>query len=534
MEERADYKFMTPENKKQANGEKTEQSASRTLNSARNVATSIGGQLLNNILRFVCRTVFIYTLGKDYLGISSLYSNVLTLLSIAELGFGTAVTYSLYQPLADHDVEKVKSLMDFFRKAYQIIGLVIFGLGLLLMPFLPYLMTGVTDKVNIYLYYILYLLQTVVSYLFYAYKAVLLTADQKKYIVDIIQYIVQVCMNVVQIVILIVFRSFLAYTIIAIGFNIIQNLVTAKAADRRYPFLKEPAQRLSKKGRKTIFTQIYATFLYKISTAVGTATDNLIISTFIGTVMVGVYNNYLTIVTIFQNLISGVIQSFSASVGNLYATKGEDRSELVFRGINLANNLLIALISVLFLLILQPFIRLWIGKDWLLSNSVLIIIVYNFATNYMELVVNIYNEATGVFVKRKYRAVATAVVNLVVSIILVKKIGLAGVFLGSIISRLTTIWWYDAILLYRDAFHRSAWSYFLNYFLTCGLIAGLAGIIYEITRPFIGHDLILILVRGILAVVIVPAVYWLIYHKTEEYDIMMEKVRGLLRKIKRK
>lgn len=517
-------------NSEKKNGKKTRETASRTINSARNVATSIGGQLLNNILRFICRTVFIYTLGKEYLGISSLYGNVLTLLSIAELGFGTAVTYSLYQPIADHDTEKIKALMGFFKKAYQIIGLAILGLGLLLTPFLPYLMSGVTDKVNIYLYYILYLLQTVVSYLFYAYKAVLLTADQKKYVADLIQYVVQICMNVVQIIFLAVLRSFLLYTVTAIGFNILQNLLTAVAADKRYPFLKEPAQKLNKEDRKTIFTRIYATFLYKISTAVGTATDNLIISTFIGTVMVGIYDNYQTIVSVFQNLLTGVIQSFSASVGNLFVTKGEDRSELVFRGINLANNLLVALLSVLFLLILQPFIRIWIGTGWLLSTPVLIIIVYNFATNYMELVVNIYNEATGVFVKRKYRAVATAVVNLVVSIILVKWIGLGGVFLGSIISRLTTIWWYDAILLYRDAFHKSPLSYFVNYLMTCGLIAVLAGGIYMITRPLAGHNLLLILVRGVLAVIIVPAVYWLIYHRTEEYGIMMEKVRGLLKR----
>lgn len=521
-------------NSEKKDGKKPEQSASRTLNSARNVATSIGGQLLNNILRFVCRTAFIYTLGRDYLGISSLYSNVLTLLSIAELGFGTAVTYSLYQPLADHDTEKIKALMGFFKKAYQIIGLVILGLGLLLIPFLPVLMNGVTDKVNIYLYYILYLLQTVVSYFFYAYKAVILTADQKKYVADMIQYVVQVIMNAVQIVILIALRSFLIYTIVAIGFNIIQNLLTAVAADKRYPYLKEPAQKLNKKERKTIFTRIYATFLYKISTAVGTATDNLIISTFIGTVMVGLYDNYQTIVSIFQNLLTGIIQSFSASVGNLFVTKGEDRSELVFRGINLANNLLVALLSVLFLLILQPFIRIWIGKSYLLSTPVLIIIVYNFATNYMELVVNIYNEATGVFVKRKYRAVVTAVVNLVVSIILVKKIGLAGVFLGSIISRLSTIWWYDAILLYRDAFHKSPIGYFLNYLLTSVLIAVIGGAIYLITRPLLEHDLLLILVRGVLAIAFVPGVYWLIYHRTEEYGIMMEKVHGITQKIMRK
>lgn len=159
---------------------------SRTTNSLRNASAAIGGQLLNNLLRFVCRTVFIHTLGREYLGISSLYTNVLTILSITELGFSTAVTYSLYEPLAKDDRPAVRAIMAFFRKAYRAVGLAVLLLGLALMPFLPHLMTGVTDKVNIYQYYLLYLAETVVSYLFFAYKSTLLIADQKKYAAELV------------------------------------------------------------------------------------------------------------------------------------------------------------------------------------------------------------------------------------------------------------------------------------------------------------------------------------------------------------
>lgn len=507
---------------------------SRTVNSLRNAATSLGGQVLNNLLRFVCRTVFMYTLGRNYLGISTIYANVLTLLSIAELGFGTAITYSLYKPLADGDREKIKSLMQYFKVAYRVIGFVIFGVGMCLFPFLPRLLTRIPKEINIYEYYILYLIQTVVSYLFFAYKAVLLNADQKKYITDIIQYLVQIAMNVVQILELIIFRSFFAYTVLAIIFAIVQNIVTASYADRKYPYLKEKAVPLPRADRKNIFLQVYATALYKVSAAIGTATDNLIISAYISTGMVGVYGNYYLIIQVFQNIIDGVVRAFSASVGNLFAVSSREKSEFTFRCLNLLNNFAVAFCAVGFLSIFQPFVTIWMGKDMLLTDTVLVIVVYNFAANYMQLVVNIYTEATGTFVYGKYRAVATAVLNLIISIILVRKMGLAGVFLGTIISRALTMFWYDPIILYRRAFAMPVGKYFLRYGANMLLITLCAGCVYLIGRPFTSHVIVAMIGKGLLAVVITPAVYWVIYHKSPEYQFLLDKAKGIIRKRKKK
>ncbi|MEE3420693.1 MAG: MATE family efflux transporter [Lachnospiraceae bacterium] len=509
---------------------KDDKNDSRTVNSLRNAATSLGGQALNNVLRFVCRTVFVYTLGKNYLGISTLYSSVLTLLSIAELGFGTAITYSLYKPLAEGDTEKIKSLMQYFKKAYRTIGFVIFGLGMCLMPFLPKLLTRIPNEINIYEYYLLYLLQTVVSYLFFAYKAVLLNADQKKYITDLIQYMVQVLMNVVQIIELFAVRSFFLYTVLAIVFAVVQNIATAAYVDRRYPYLKEKAQPLGKAEKKTIFTQVYATALYKVSAAIGTATDNLIISAYISTAMVGIYGNYFLIIQVFQNIIDGVVRAFSASVGNLFAVSSREKSEFTFRCLNLLNDFAVAFCAVEFMSIFQPFMTLWMGRTMLISNTVLIIVVYNFAANYMQLVVNIYNESTGTFVYGKYRAVATAVLNLIISIVLVKKMGLAGVFLGTIISRAITMFWFDPMILYKKAFQMPVHGYFLQYGITMAVITGCSALVYVAGMPFTSHPILCMIEKGILALVVTPAFYWLIYHRSEEYRFLMEKAKGMLKK----
>lgn len=503
---------------------------SRTSNSLRNAAAAIGGQLLNNVLRLVCRTVFIYTLGKEYLGISSLYANILTILSVSELGFSSAITYSLYRPLAQKDIPAVCSLMRFFKKAYQIIGLVILGLGLCLMPFLPYLMSGTTDAVNIYLYYLLYLVQTVVSYLFFAYKGALLIADQKKYLSDVITYIVQICMNLIQICILIFLRSFLIYTVATIVSNVVQNMVIARMADKKYPYLKQPADMLSKEQRKNVFSQVYAMSLYRISNIVGTATDNLIISANISVLMVGLYDNYYMIIQVIQKLITGFFQAFTSSLGNYYVLESREHNEFMFRCLNLLNNWLVVFCSVCFMVLLQPFIRLWIGEAYLLSDPVVVVIVMNFATNYMQSTVQIYKDASGLFVRGKYRAVATAVLNLVISILLVRSMGIAGVFLGSIISRMVTTWWYDAWLLHRVGFGKSPWGYYTGCFGMIVLIFLESGLIQLICAQIPVTAWAEIVVRGIACVVIVNGIHVLLYGRSDEWKYLMEKGRIFLRK----
>lgn len=502
----------------------------RTENSLRNVTASIGGQLLNNALKFLCRTVFIYTLGKEFLGISSLYANILTILSVTELGFSSSITYSLYRPLAEDNIPLVQSLMDFFKKAYRIIGIAILAMGLALLPFLPYLMAGTTDVVNIYLYYLLYLLQTVVSYLFFAYKAVLLIADQKKYLNDVVLYITQVCMNLAQIAILFLLQSFFIYTVTAIVSNVVQNIAVSKIVDKKYPYLSQPAEKLSKQGKREVFSQVYATALYRISTIIGTATDNLIISSNISVLLVGLYDNYSMIIQVVQKFIQGAFQAVTSSLGNYYVLESRAQNEFLFRCLNLLNNWLIVFCSVSFMVLLQPFIQLWIGEEYLLSNFSLVVIVSNFATNYLQNVVQIYKNASGLFVKGKYRAVATAVLNLLFSIILVRILGLPGVFLGSIISRMVTTWWYDVWILYHYGFCKSPIHYFVQCGVTMFLLYAISGLIEFLCGPITEVTWLSLFFKAVLCVLIANGIYVLIYGRSEEFKYLMCHIKKYMLK----
>lgn len=400
--------------------------------------------------------------------------------------------------------------------------------GIAMMPFLPKLMRGTTDVVNIYVYYVLYLLQTVVSYLFFAYKGILLTADQKRYVSDLVTYAFQIAMNIIQIISLFLIHSFFVYTVIAIFCEIMRNIVVALVVDRKYPYIEEIAVPLASGQKKDIFSRVYAMSLYRISSVVGTATDNLIIAANISVMVVGLYDNYYMIIQVIEKLLKGFFQAFTSSLGNYYVLESKAQNEKIFRCLNRLNSWLVIFCSVSFMVLLQPFIELCFGEMYLLEYSVVIIIVYNFATNYQQNVVQIYKDASGLFVKGKYRAVMTAVLNLGISIILVRKIGLSGVFLGSIISRLVTTWWYDVWLLYRYGFKKSPVRFYLDCILTMLLIILNAGIIEWLCRPWRQTTIWTFIIRGIFCITVPNLVCLIFFGRSEECQYLLQKGRNLI------
>ncbi len=504
--------------------------AGRTVNTVRSIGTSVGGLALSSLMNFVCRTVFIYTLGKDYLGISSLYTNVITILSLSELGFSTVMQYCLFRPLARNNRKMVAALMRFYKKAYRIVGCAVLVIGLVLMPFLPYLMTGVTDQINIYLYYLLYLAQSAVSYFFFAYKSTLLIANQQRYLYSLVQYGVQIVISIVKILVLVLLYSFFFYTVAAIAGSILTNLIVAVLADRIFPYLNQYDTKLTKRQRRVLFYRVYAAFLNKISNTIGDATDNLIISANISVLVAGMYSNYYMIISVVQNLILGVFQAATASLGNYFVKESKEKNYFLFRSLMLANNWIVVFFAVCFLGCFQIFIQQWIGEEYLLSEAVLWIIVLNFAMQYLECSVQIFRDATGLFVRGKYRPVATAILNLVISLILVRFLGLAGVFLGTIIARLLTTLWYDAWLVCRKGFGVSPLYYYAHAGLAVLLICVLSFGLRELFLVLPVHGWLAFVVQGLICAVVSNGCYLLLYGRTKEFHYLVQKLRRLLEK----
>lgn len=509
----------------------------RTKKTFVNAIFGVADKLIATIVTFVSRTIFIYTLGAEYLGVSSLFTSILTMLSLAELGFATAITYNLYKPLAKGNVKKTAAYMNFFRKVYIIVGIVILIVGLMLMPFLKEIISDDVPNIkeSIYLIYFLYLLNTAISY-FLVYKATLLEANQNKYIVSVSHAIVSVIKTIANSIALIITKNFILYLIIEIVCTVLYNLIISFVADKKYKeILGSKESKLNKREKKLIFNNVKAMFLYKFCAVILDGTDNIIISRYLGTVMVGIYSNYYTIINQVFAFILQIIQASTASIGNLAVEKGKEDQERVFKNIIFLSFIIYFICSALLFNCLNPFITLWLGESYLLETSVVVALVFNFYTTGMLSPVTAFRTANGLFMQGKYRPLIMAILNIIISIVLVKVMGLIGVFIGTIIARLVTQVWYDPYLIYKKAFGKSPKIYFKKYILY--ILVTIIGcvIIYEVNQLLNIKNLIIqLLFNVIFSIVVVTLMTIIIFRNTPEYIYVKDLAKKILNKLKSK
>lgn len=300
----------------------------RIQNSLNNMFFGLSGQIISAIMGFMVRTVFIYTLGIEYLGVDGLFTSILMMLSLANLGFDTAIVYSLYKPLAENDINKIQALMNLYQKAYRWIGIIILLIGLSLLPFLPNLMNGETTISNITIIYLLFLSNSVLSY-YFVYKQSIIIADQHNHIISKIHSVFTIVSNIAQIIVLVSISNYIVVLSTQIAFRVIENIYVANKANQLYPYLNTKNNAtLSKEDKKLFFENLYALMLYKISGVVINGTDNIIISKFVGIVWVGVYSNYLLIISTLNTLLGYLFYSITASVGNLNVNENAEKSIL--------------------------------------------------------------------------------------------------------------------------------------------------------------------------------------------------------------
>jgi len=505
-------------------------SGSRTENVMRNAWVAFVTQIITILLNYVNRTVFIKILVIEYLGLNGLCANVLWVLSFAELGIGNALIFSMYKPLGIQDRDKLKSLMALYKKAYSIIGTVIFFAGLALVPFLNLMIKEPPDiNENIYLIYILFLVNSTISY-FFVYKRSIIIADQKNYIVLLYQQAFIILQIIGQIIFLYFTHEYVYYLVIHILCTFLNNIFIARKADKLYPYLKEgKAKPLIPEERKDIFRNIRALFLNKIGSVVLNGTDNIIISAFIGLTAVGLYSNYYLVLTAFTMVIGQIMSSFTASVGNLNALSDVENKERVFYRIFFITAWIYGFFSIGLYLLLNPFIKLWLGEDFLLSAGVVFSIVLHFYINGMHFAVYTYRITMGLFVHYKYTPIFAAVMNIILSIVMAKYIGLMGVFLATSISRFLTSGIVDPVLVYRKIFNKNPIKYYIVYFIYA-FITILLYFIFKIMLSYIPLSGITgFIVKGLIITVLFNLLVFLLIRKTKDFQnikiMLMKKLR---------
>lgn len=502
--------------------------------SVKNSSFSIITQILTVIINFVVKTVFIYTLGSEYLGINGLFSNIITMLSLADLGIGIAIPYSLYKPLSEKNSEKIKTLMNFYKKIYNIIGIVVLLIGLSLTPFLPLIIKDMPNIQHIYLIYDLFVIHSASSY-FFIYKKFLIDSDQKSYITSKITFIFSTGLSIIQIFILIFTHNFILFLLSSIIMVITQNIYISKKAEQLYPYLKEKnIDELDKKEYKEIKKNISSLFIYKVGNVIMNGTDNIVISKIIGIIEVGIYSNYLLIINSIYNILNQIFNAITSSIGNLVVTTNEKRSLNVYENLNFFTFTLYGTVCICLMVLINPFINIWIGKDYLLSDFVSFLIAFNLFLTGMQSVTSSFRNAYGLFYKAKYRPILMCILNIVISIILAKYMGVAGVIIGTIISKLVTVIWLDPYIIYHYGFKENVSKFYKQYliYLICYLTINF--VIYTLYKYIVINNIFMFAIYGILTFTIIALIICLLFRKTKEfkyfYNYFMTKLNKILRK----
>lgn len=501
----------------------------RIVKTGTNFFMAIFYHVVKVLMSFIGRTVFIYALGKEYLGLEGLFTSILSILNISELGIGAGIVYCLYKPLAENDTYKIQAYMNYYKKAYRIIGCVVGGIGIVLLPFVQFIVDTDTNLVNLEVLFLLYLAQSVSSYFFFAYKSSIFTADQKNSVISKVQLFVIPITTGIQIVSLLVFSNFLLYVCIGILGNVFANLFIALRADKTYPEVwKQNSSKLTDSEKEELNKKIKGLAMYKFSGTVITSTDNLIIASFLGTTLLGIYSNYTLLIGYVSMIPSILFNSVLASIGNVNAVESVEKKENVYNRISFFVFWLYCFSGTCILCLIEPFIEgVWLNDSFILSNWVTILLFINFVTVGLQQTIISYKDACGLFWEGRWRPIVSGALNLFLSVIFVNFLGIEGVILGTIVSRFMTTWWFDPWLVYKHVFCKKPTEYYIKYCVRFIIVLGISFFTFYLTQLISGENFLWFMVKGMICVCVPNLLMWIIYRNTNEFMYFV----GLIKKI---
>ena len=495
----------------------------------KNIKYSLLNYIVVNGFKFLTRIVFIKTLPIEYLGITGLFSNIFVMLSLAELGVGPAMVYALYKPLAYDDKETVNSIMLLFKKLYLTIGVIILILGLLLYPFLDLLIKENTQIEYLNYYYLIFLFNTAVSYL-WSYKRSLLIADQKQYIVNNYQAIVQMTVSILQIIGLYLEFGYFSYIILVCAGTIIENFFISRKANIDYSFFYVKGNKIDKHIKNELVNNIKALIGHKIGMVVSFSIGSIIISKYVGLTATGIYSNYFMVLNIITVFVNKIFEAITASIGNLIIINSREEQIKAFKITEFITAFQASIIFTGLYTLLNPFITLWIGKQYLFDDTVVLALAFNFYLLYMRKCVLTFRDAAGLYWQDRYKPVAEAFVNLTVSIYCTIRYGVIGVALGGIAGSLLVGLWVEAYILFKNSINIKLKAYFkdlFEYLVTTFFAAFVSKLIYKML--VIEATIFNFVVWTILVLIITYVVWRIKFYSNNEMKFINSKIRKIYR-----
>ena len=501
---------------------------SRTAYSAQNITVAITCRALAILAGFCTRMVFTHTLTQEYVGVNGLFSDILNVLALSELGLSSAITYALYYPIAKGDIEKQKSLMRLFRRFYRVVALIVLTSGLLIIPFMDILIKNQQDIPHLTLIYLLYLVGSVSSYLM-TYKQTLIDAHQLSYIGVLYHNTALLLQDALQVAILLATRNFILYVCIGILCTLLKNVAISLRAERMYPYLRDKnVQKLPTEELQDIFRNTRAMLMHKIGGVVVNNTDNLLLSSLVGLSANGIYSNYYLIIGSVRQVLNQVFQAITASVGNLGIESYKMRVQKIFEASFFMGQWMFGLAAICICELIDPIVSICFGPSYVFPREVTWIICLNFYLTGMRQATLVFRDSLGIFWYDRYKSPAEAVINLVTSILLGRKLGAAGIFLGTLISTITTSLWVEPLVLYRRFLHMPARPYFFRYALYASATFLLWFGENQLCQLVTGEVWIVCVKRLLICVTITNLTYLLLYHRTKEFRLLLHKAKSLL------
>lgn len=453
---------------------------SRTNKSIKNSSFAFFGQIIILLLQFITQTFFVRTLGAEYVGANGLFSNLLTLLSFADLGIGGAITYSLYRPLAENDEKTISAIMRLFKVAYHSIGSFIFIGGVLFSPFITHFVNKNSAIPNVQLMFILFTINSACSY-FFAYLRSLLIANQQGYIDTLNRVVFTSMQTICQIIFLITTKQYVVFLIIQIFFTAASNISLQRKTIGKFPFLKHKNRyRVPQDVLSHIKRNILGAVASRFGIIVTNGTDNLILSKFLGLTIVGKYTSYLLILTSAQNILNQAFNAVISSVANFSIEKSGKAEESIFYKYQYLVFGVSYVLSCTIYFILQGFVVAWIGKSYLLSKMTVLLLLVLWWITINRISVQAFITAHGLYWETKWKSVCEALLNFIVSLFLIMntKLGVNSVIIGTLSSNvLISIWW-EPYILFRISLKMKISKYIVSYLHQIILFAGTIGIIW--------------------------------------------------------
>lgn len=504
-------------------------SITNTVNNARrNIIWGFCNKITSIILPFFIRTIMIYYLGSEYLGLNGLFTSILQVLSLAELGFGEAMIFSMYKPISEENSKDICALLNLYKKIYCSIGIIVLIAGLIILPYLKYLINGpIPSGINIYYIYIIYLINTVSSYFLFAYKSSLLIANQRSDIKSNISTICSTVVYIIQIIILIFMKNYYYYLIFIPILTIAENIITQIVSKRLYPQYYCEGN-ISKEEIKNIKKRVSGLFLYKICGVFRNSFDSIIISAFVGLIALSQFQNYYYIITSITGIIVVIATSITAGVGNNIIKKTVEENYKDFNKILMLFMWISGWCTVCLYCIYQPFMKIWVGENLLLSHETMALFCAYFFTLKIGEICYVYRQAAGLWWEDRYRPVIEAIVNLLLNIILVKKFGIIGVLLSTIISLILINFLWGTHVLFKYYFRKNPKEYFMSIIYYSFITILNCYITYKICAIVDYSNYIDLLYRFVVCSIVPNIIFLVFYFKLPYFKQSMNLLRRVV------